>query len=322
MRNAFNCSWARATKAARFAALIGAICACSMHAEAAAPTLDQLLSSQGAAADGSGIPEARYEALVETGRTRGNAAGLAWQSQQIAARLEKIATKLDVIYNFSALMMEGNVLPPVMSKAKDVYDQKDDSTIMLIGERYDIRQPPRFTYTAPSWRSYLLLSDYGFDINSPSLLKPEGAAEEAVWKKSVAEGYAMGIDQANSILDANFARLKQDFEGMLLYRELLRRGMVTKPFVSVGHYGVTGDKKKGVSVGESILRIQVAPEFIMDQEKWKTRPEGQAAALLQAAQNAVINETSGVVSGDSGDQPPAKPQGVKGYRRANRQGEQ
>mgnify|MGYP003340877517 CR=1 FL=1 len=85
---------------------------------------------------------------------------------------------------------------------------------------------------------------------------------------------------------------------------------------------IAGDKKKGVSVGESILRIQVAPEFIMDQEKWKTRPEGQAAALLQAAQNAVINETSGVVSGDSGDQPPAKPQGVKGYRRANRQGEQ
>lgn len=315
MRNAFICSWAGATKAARFAAVIVASIACSMHVNAAAPTLDQLLSNQSYTADGAGIPEARYEALLETGRTRGNAAGLAWQSQQIAARLEKIAAKLDVIYNFSALMMEGNVLPPVMSKAKDVYDQKDDNTIMLIGERYDIRQPPRFTYTAPSWRSYVLLSDYGFDINSPSLVKPEGAAEETIWKKAVAEGYAMGIEQANSILEANFARLKQDFEGMLLYRELLRRGMVTKPFVSVGHYGVTGDKKKGVSIGESILRIQVAPEFIMDQDKWKTRPDGQAGVLLQAAQNAVINESSGVVTGDLGDQPSAKPQGARGYRR-------
>lgn len=273
---------------------------------AAAPSLEQLLSSPSAAPATTGIPDVRYQALIETARTRGNAAGLAWQTQQIATRLNSIAPKLDTIYNFAALMMEGNVLPPVITRAKDVYDQKNDSTLMLIGERYDIRQPPRFTYVAPNWRSYLLASDFAFDASAPALVTPESSAETGIWKKALAEGYEMGVVQANQILEENFARLKADFEGMLLYRELLRRGMVTKPYVSVGHFGVTGDKKKGMSVGESILRIQAAPEFVTDSKAWKTE---SASQLLRAAEAAVIDEMAGAVSTD--ERAPTQPRGFR-----------
>lgn len=304
-------SWCHSLKASRSrvavaCSLLALATFCSTRANAAAPSLDQLLNSPAGVTAPTGIPEARFQALIETARTRGNAAGLAWQTQQIATRLNGIATKLDTIYNFAALMMEGNVLPPVITRAKDVYDQKNDSTLMLIGERYDIRQPPRFAYVAPNWRSYLLASDFAFDASAPALVTPENSAETGIWKKALAEGYEMGVVQANQILEENFARLKADFEGMLLYRELLRRGMVTKPYVSVGHFGVTGDKKKGMSVGESILRIQAAPEFVTDSKAWKTE---SASQLLRAAEAAVIDEMSGAVSTD--DRSPTRPRGFR-----------
>lgn len=264
--------------------------ACQGLAAQTAPTLDELMSSTPNLAETVGIPEIRYNALVETASTRGNAAGLAWQSEVIKKRLEKMASNLDIIYNFGALMMEGNVLPPVMSKAVDVFDQQSDDVIRLVGETYSIRQPARFTYVAPSWRSYLVASDYSFDISVPPLITPESPKEKTIWAKAMAEGYQAGIEQANQILEANFVRLKADFEGMRLYRELLRKGMVTKPYVSTGHYGVTGDRKKTINIGESLLRISVSPEFVMENEKWTTQPQGQTAEKLKAAQQRIIDE--------------------------------
>lgn len=273
------------------ACLVALITAFGAHA-APAPSLDDLLRSTPNPAAATGIPEIRYSALVESARTRGNSAGLAWQTAQINTRLTGMSSQLDIIYNFGALMMEGNVLPPVMSKATEVYDQQSDDVIRLIGESYSVRQPPRFTYVAPSWRSYLMAAEYSFDATIPPLVSPETPQERQVWDQALAEGYKMGIDQANRILDANFARLKADFEGMQLYRELLRRGMVTKPYVSTGHYGITGDKKKTINIGESLLRISVAPEFVMDNDKWKSQPGGQAAELMKASQRGIIDEPS------------------------------
>lgn len=255
-----------------------------------APTLDELIGAKPNGAQVNGIPELRYTALIETARTRGNSAGLAWEAKNIAARLEANGGNLDIIYNFGALMLEGNVLPPVLSKALDVYDQQDDKMIRLVGESYSIQQPARFTYVAPSWRSYLVFSDYQFDASAAPMVAPENDKEREVWRKATEEGYAMGVEQARQILDLSFRRLKADFEGMQLYRELLRKNMVTKPYVASGHYGVTGDKDKVLNVGETILTISATPEFVLDREQWKAQPKGQTAELLKAADRAAQPE--------------------------------
>lgn len=262
----------------------------SAQAASAAPSLEDLIKQSASPSAASGIPDIRYNAIVDTARTRGNSAGLAWQYGVIKKRLDGMSANLDIIYNFGALMMEGNVLPPVMSHAKDVYDQKSDDLIQLVGETYSIRQPARFTYVAPSWRSYLLAAEYNFDASIAPLVTPENDREREVWTKALEDGYKMGIEQANLILDANFARLRADFEGMRLYRELLRKGMVTKPYVSTGHYGVTGDKKGSINIGESLLRISVAPEFVMESDRWNAKPQGRTAEMLRAAKDAVIHE--------------------------------
>ena len=274
---------------ALFAAALSA-CTLSVHAATTAPSLEDLIKQSTSPAASAGIPDIRYNAIVDTARTRGNSAGLAWQYGVIKKRLEGMASNLDIIYNFGALMMEGNVLPPVMSKALDVYDQKADDLIRLVGETYSIRQPARFTYVAPSWRSYLLAAEYNFDASIAPLVTPENDREREVWTKALEDGYKMGIEQANQILDANFARLKADFEGMRLYRELLRKGMVTKPYVSTGHYGVTGDKKGSINIGESLLRISVSPEFVMDSDRWNSKPQGRTAEMMRAAKEGVIHE--------------------------------
>lgn len=251
----------------------------------AAPTLDQLIHGVPVGAAAAGISEIRFNAVVETARTRGNSAGLAWESANIARRLNSLGSHLDVIYNFSALMMEGNVLPPVMSKASDVFVQVSDSMISLVGENYVVLQEARLTYVAPSWRSYLSFGEYTFDLTSSPVMTPKGDAELAVWNKALAEGYAMGVDQADQILEMGLSRLKADFEGMRLYRELLKLGMVTKPFVSAGHYGVTGDKSKTLNIGETLLKISATPEFVMTPDKWSKKLDGQVGELLKAAAN-------------------------------------
>lgn len=250
-----------------------------------APSLDDLVKGS-MGSSGTGIPDIRYNGLVETARTRGNGAGLAWESKNIALRLQQVGPGLDVIYNFVALMMEGNILPPVMSKAVDVYDQQSDDMINIVGVSYVKRQPARFTYVAPSWRSYLVFDDYKFDSSVAPLMSPSGDKELAVWNKALKEGYEMGVEQADQILDMNFKRLKADFQGMRLYRELLKNGLVTKPYISTGHFGITGDKDKVMNIGDSILKISVAPAFVMNEAEWKVKPDGQAAELLKAAENA------------------------------------
>ncbi len=282
-------SFQRTSASVIFAAALSS-CSLGAHASAPAPSLEDLIKQSNSPSASVGIPDVRYTAIVDTARTRGNSAGLAWQYGVIKKRLESMASNLDIIYNFGALMMEGNVLPPVMSKAQDVYNQKADDLIQLVGETYSIRQPARFTYVAPSWRSYLLSAEYTFDASIAPLVTPENDRERQVWTKALEEGYKMGIEQANQILDANFARLKADFEGMRLYRELLRKGMVTKPYVSTGHYGVTGDKKGSINIGESLLRISVSPEFVMDSKKWNSKPGGRTAEMLRAAEGSVIHE--------------------------------
>ncbi len=42
----------------------------------------------------------------------------------------------------------------------------------------------------------------------------------------VGRGWKNGVDQANTILEENIARIKEDFVGMILYRKLLAMNMI------------------------------------------------------------------------------------------------
>ncbi|NBO09113.1 MAG: type IV secretion system protein DotC, partial [Actinobacteria bacterium] len=62
----------------------------------------------------------------------------------------------------------------------------------------------------------------------PTLL-PKDRDERAAWVKYTREGWRKGIEQANQIYVENLNRLKRDFQGMIRYRTLLAKHMVSSP---------------------------------------------------------------------------------------------
>ncbi|MFK4705822.1 defect-in-organelle-trafficking protein DotC [Roseateles asaccharophilus] len=257
------------------------------HAHSQAPAkapmgLDDILKEQPASPESAGIPSIRFNAIRETAVTFGAQAGLAHRSYENLQKLERQATQLDVVYNFQPLLLEGNVLPPVLSETSDVYDQSSDEMLRVIGKVFRIEQQARFTYAPPTWRAYLMLG-YDFDKNVVAAVSPQNDQERALWKAGVAEGFKLGQDQADAILKENFTRLQRDMLGMVKYHQMLEAGMVSKPYVASNRTGVIRADDGSMHVGEVFLRITASPDFIGDATKWKTGAKSGAAERLKSA---------------------------------------
>ncbi len=54
---------------------------------------------------------------------------------------------------------------------------------------------------------------------------------------------------------------------MILYHQLLRKGMVTKPYVVHTDFGVTGDANT-MHIHDQVLRISVTPSLQHNTKKW------------------------------------------------------
>lgn len=247
----------------------------------APPTLSELLKQTPASPDGAGMPTIRFNAIRETAITFGAQAGLARRTFDNLKRLERQAQELDVIYNFQSLMVEGNVVPPVMTETTDVYDQSSEDMLRVIGKVFRIEQQARFTYAPPTWRAYLMMG-YTFDSNVVAAVAPQTDAERQLWKQGAEEGFALGSAQADTILKDNFARLQRDFLGMVKYHQMLEAGMVTKPYVASTQRGVVRAEDGSMHVGEVFLRITASPDFVSEPGKWKSGPRGLAAERLRS----------------------------------------
>ena len=71
------------------------------------------------------------------------------------------------------------------------------------------------------------------------------------------------------MLEANFARLSRDLEGMILYRKLVARNMTTVPVVSSSEMGVTGNDRE-LNINERVLRIESPARMNHDPFEWRT----------------------------------------------------
>lgn len=204
--------------------------------------------------------ELRLGALQEDALAYGVRSGLARRSWEIQQMLRRQAPELDRVFDFNALLMERNVLPPVLTEARAVVTNEGTTTIRVTDRVYTIVQQARFVTTAPSWRNYLL-AEATFTYTAPdAYLRPRSEAETAAWRMSVQQGWSAGTAQADQILEQALARLKRDFHGMVLYRTLLSQGMVSKPYVAEARYGITGDGNQ-VNINDRMLRITALPQL-------------------------------------------------------------
>jgi defect-in-organelle-trafficking protein DotC len=230
-------------------------------------TLSSLRSLSRGDSKGAGLTGLRYVAIRDTALSLGARGGLAHRARQINAELKVDARYLERIFNFNAMLLDDNVLPPVLIEGRDTLDQASPDTIRLSDRQYVILSQARFVTTAPHWREYLWMNFPKPELPDPSLL-PKDENEERVWDKYVSEGWESGIQQANSIFQENLGRLKRDMEGMIRYRRLLAQGMVSAPFVARMEMGVTGNCDE-LAINDRILRITALPCFETDSSRWE-----------------------------------------------------
>lgn len=210
----------------------------------------------------------RRMALKEMALSVGAQSALAWRGKQIDDQLSYQAKHLDAIFNFNALLLDHNVLPPVLLEGDQALNLADPQSIRLADRVYKIEKQARFVTAPPNWRDYLWLN-----FNKPerpdNAMLPKNRQEKLYWQHYVELGWEQGISQANSIFADNLARLKQDLEGMGLYRQLLTQGLVSKPYVASTELGVTGDGNN-IRINDQVLRITALPQLDPNSKSWQT----------------------------------------------------
>ncbi len=220
----------------------------------------------------------KRQALRETAIALGAQGALAWQAQHINNALQSESTYLDHIFNFNLLLINNNVLPPVLVQSNQTLNLSGDNAIRLANKTYELVAPARFVTTPPTWRNYLWLNFKKPGLPDHSLL-PRDRAESLIWNQYLQEGWQRGTQQADAIFSANLSRLKRDYVGMVLYRILLSKGMVSAPYIAKANLGITGDAHQ-IRIDDQIIRITGDSELQPDAKKWNpiiTKPTTDSA---------------------------------------------
>ncbi len=189
------------------------------------------------------------------------------RAQQINTMLKAHSSELTQVFNFKSLLLKHSVIPPVLSTSENIVNIGNDSVIRIADKMLTIVFPPRFTTVAPTWQAYLMMNYAKPETPDRSLL-PKTREETEIWNKYIVKSWKFGIDQANHIFQANLSRLKRNFNGMILYKQLLAQHMVTPPFVAETTLGVTGNQQE-LRLNDRILRIASTANLITDTSSWE-----------------------------------------------------
>jgi defect in organelle trafficking protein DotC len=229
----------------------------------------EILSDKSAQFGDPTISKIRLQALKETGLTIGAQGGLAKRSGEINKMLNKNAANLDKVFNFNGIMLEDNVLPPVLEESNKSLNLKDGDTIQIADKTYKIVRQARFVTTVPNWRDYLILDYKKPEIPDKTLL-PRTKTEREVWVKYTYMGWLNGINQANSIYADNLAKLKHDYEGTMLYHNLLAKHMINKPFVAKNAFGITTNEDHSkLRIDDRTMQIMSKPRLTSEGTEWQ-----------------------------------------------------
>ena len=221
----------------------------------------------------------REMALRETALSLSAQSALAWRAKYIDDQLVKQTRNLDAIYDFNALTLEHNVLPPVLLEGRNTLNLADAQTIRISDRTYKVAKQARFITTPPNWRQYLWM-DYKQPEYPNVTLLPKTRDERQVWCYYIDKGWNNGVEQANTILEESIARIKEDFAGMIMYRKLLAMNMVSPPYVSDTDLGVTGDGAE-IHIDDRVLRITALPALNINSSEWRAAVAKDEEALEQ-----------------------------------------
>ena len=210
----------------------------------------------------------RIKAIRQEGEAQGMQRGLVAESHVIDKMLDLHAGQLDSIFNFGLVLYKNNILPPVIVKATNALNVAGNGqTLRIGGQIYNIIQQVKFVPTPPTWRNYVWMS-YQNPPPPAQVLLPRNQQEAQVWAQAVAYGWKEGVEQAVLMYKINLNRLVQDYDGMLLYKELLTKQMISPYTMVKAYHGVTGTGSHMV-VDDQVWKIVTQPQLQIHSKFWR-----------------------------------------------------
>lgn len=229
---------------------------------------EQLKNAYGVKDGEAAIGALRAHALRETALSLGARGGLAERALQINGTLLNYEPLLDKVFQFNGMLLDNNVLPPVLVEARNTLNLSGGDAIRAADRTYKILSQAKFISAAPTWREYLLMS-YDIPTMPDRSLLPRNKPERIMWENDLEEGWRAGLQQAELIFVENINRLVRDYKGMILYRNLLAQRIVSEPYIATLDMGVTGGGND-MTVNDRLLRITSFPQLQADSSSWKT----------------------------------------------------
>jgi len=211
----------------------------------------------------------RKELVRETALSVGARSGLAWRAKALNETVVDRADYLDVIFNFRALVLEDNVIPPVLVESRYAVNLDTPHELRVADRQYKIIKQSRFVTAAPVWQDYLIMNEKKPEMPDATLLpRKDDKEEQAIWEKFTAIGWIRGVEQADMIFAENLNRIRRDYQGMLRYRVLLAQNMVSAPQVAARDLGITGGGDE-MSINDRTLVIRSLPALKADNGQWQ-----------------------------------------------------
>src|SRR3989338_8427206 len=154
------------------------------------------VSSSALNASPPSVNNIRAQALQETATELGAQGALAWRAEQINNALDAESAYLTSIFDFNQLLINNNVLPPVLSETSGDINLDNDDTVRVSNKTYKIISPARFVTAPPSWRDYLWMN-YSKPQQPDISLLPKNGDETQIWNYYLKKGWEQGLTQAN-----------------------------------------------------------------------------------------------------------------------------
>src|ERR1043165_9803898 len=110
------------------------------------------------------------QALQDTAMSIDAEAGLAWRSEHINQVLTKNSPQLDRIFNFNLILLDHNVIPPVLVQGNNSLKLSDGQTLRIDDRAYQIISQARFTTAPPQWRTHIWMDYHPPELPLPAFL--------------------------------------------------------------------------------------------------------------------------------------------------------
>ena len=212
------------------------------------------------------VHEARRQVILDLATSVASSAALANKMSEINISLERNASHLDKIFNFSKLILTPGVLPPVLVEGNINYAQNSEDEVRISDKIYKIESKAKFISNYPTWRNYLKMSFASFSMpNKPFDYKND--QEKLIWDEGIKNGWKMGERLALSMFDNAYNRMERDFNGMILFRILQAQGLITPTIIAGANLGVTGGGKE-MTINDQVFRITEHSSLNPDAKSW------------------------------------------------------